>query len=49
MENQAANFFILSTPVGIFEALTNGLWPSEDLLEQAETERLARNEKVNTQ
>lgn len=33
---------IESTPKGIFEALTNGTWPSEDVLERAEQECLQR-------
>ena len=33
---------IESTPKGIFEALTNGTWPSEDVLDRAEQECLQR-------
>jgi hypothetical protein len=34
--------WIESTPKGIFEALTNGLWPTEEALEKAEQERMDR-------
>lgn len=40
MENKV--IWIESTPKGIFEILTNGLWPTEESLEKAEQERLDR-------
>lgn len=36
---------IESTPKGIFEALTNGTWPSEETLDRAEQECLQRRLK----
>lgn len=40
---------IESTPKGIFEILVNGLWPSEETLEQAEQERLERLRAIEIQ
>jgi hypothetical protein len=40
---------IESTPKGFFEALLNGLWPSEETLDKAEQERLDRRRAIETQ
>lgn len=39
-----ANVFISMESIskGFFEALLNGLWPSEEVLDRAEEERVAR-------
>lgn len=40
---------VVSSSIGFFEVLLNGLWPTEEDLDRAEQERLARKAQTETQ